>query len=118
MEAKDLYEEGRSRMAAGAVDEAIALFRRSAALDPHFKTLELLGECHCRLEQWKEAVAPLAAATTLNRQSRAPALLAEVFEQLGDRDRAIELAHLALSRDGHTKRAKVLLQRLGDSAQT
>ena len=79
-------------------DQAIAAFSQSVLISPHFKTFELLGECLFELGRLQEAVVPLAAATTLNRQSRAPALLAEVFERLGDRDRAVEMARLAIER--------------------
>jgi hypothetical protein len=44
-EASRLYGRGRAQMDAGALEEAVALFRESVALEPHFKTLELLGEC-------------------------------------------------------------------------
>ena len=80
MDDRELYEAGRLQMAAGAFEEAVALFLQSVTLNPHFKALELLGECRLRLQQWKEAIIPLAAATTLNRQSRAPSLLAEALE--------------------------------------
>lgn len=58
------------------------------------------------------AIVPLAAAVTLNNQSRAPALLSEVFEQLGARDRAVEMGRLALERSGVNKRAQAVIDRL------
>ena len=107
-----LYNEGKTLMTEGAFEEAASKFAQSAASSPHFKTLELLGECHAKLGRFQDAVVPLAAATTLNLQSRAPALLAEVFEQLGDRERAIAMARLAIERSAVNKQAQAVLSRL------
>jgi tetratricopeptide (TPR) repeat protein len=109
----ELYDQGRALMESGALAEAAEAFSQSAAEDPHFKTLELLGECYAKLDRLKDAIVPLAAAAALNRQSRAPALLAEVFEQLGQREDAIEMARLAIQRSGNNKRAWAVLHRLG-----
>jgi Flp pilus assembly protein TadD len=109
----DLYDQGRALMDARAFDQAVLVFSRSAAVSPHFKTLELLGECFMELGRFHEAVVPLAAAVTLNRQSRAPALLAEVFERLGDREGAVEMAKLAIERSAVNKRAQAVIDRLG-----
>jgi len=100
-----LYQEARRLMNAGNLQEAILLFQQSIALSPHFKALELLGECYIRLGRLTEAIVPLAAATTLNRGVRAPALLAEAFLQLGEHERAQESAEVALKRDPNNKRA-------------
>jgi tetratricopeptide (TPR) repeat protein len=108
----DLYEMGRALMEEGSLEQAAAIFAQSAATDPHFKTLELLGECYAKLNRFHDAVIPLAAAVTLNQQSRAPALLAEVFEKLGDCDRAIEMAKLAIARSADNKRARGVIERL------
>ena len=64
------YIAGREQMDAGHLDAAIAAFQRSIDAQPHFKTLELLGECQLQLGHFKQAVVPLAAATALNMQSR------------------------------------------------
>jgi tetratricopeptide (TPR) repeat protein len=109
---RELYETGRAHMDAGRLREAVEAFRLSADASPHFKTLELLGECYLRLGEHDRAIVPLAAATTLNLQSRAPSILAEVFERLGNLDRAEEMARVALSRDGANKRAQGVLARL------
>jgi tetratricopeptide (TPR) repeat protein len=71
MNADDLYHSGREAMEAGTLEDAIRLFRQSVAEWPHFKTLELLGECLLRLERPREAIIPLAAATALNQQGHA-----------------------------------------------
>jgi len=108
-ESTRLYEEARSRMAAGDMTKAISLFQQSVSLYPHFKSLELLGECLLELERFSEAVVPLAAATALNRQVRAPGLLAQAFLRLGDRSKAREFAKLALSREPNFHMAKEVL---------
>ncbi len=60
----DLYRQSRQAMDEGRLYDAVALFQRSIELWPDFKTLELLGECLMRLDRLREAVVPLAAATT------------------------------------------------------
>lgn len=85
-------------MAAGLLDAAVIAFRCSAALAPHFKTLELLGECLLVLGKPLEAIVPLAAATTLNRQPRAPSLLAKALLAAGDPEGAREIARMTLER--------------------
>jgi tetratricopeptide (TPR) repeat protein len=66
-----LYREGRRFMDAGAWEQAIQRFTASVEAAPHFKTLELLGECFLELGRPKDAVVPLAAAARLNPQPRA-----------------------------------------------
>lgn len=100
-------------MEAGRFLEAMEVLERSSRLDPHFNTLELLGECSMALEQWREAVLPLAAATTLNRGVRAPSLLAEVFLRLEEWSRAEEMADRALERDPNNGRARRVRKEVG-----
>lgn len=102
------YQRGRERLDAGDLDGAIACFEQSANANPHFKTLELLGEALLRKGEPRRAVVPLAAATTLNRQSRAPSLLAEALLTLGERLQAYEIAQVALRRDPNNKTAKAV----------
>ena len=75
----ELYERGRESLRAGKLESAIADLQLSAAAWPHFKTLELLGEALIRAERFAEAVVPLAAAATLNRNVRALLLLSDCF---------------------------------------
>ena len=82
----------------------------SIAEAPHFKTLELLGEAWLAKGEPAKAIVPLAAATTLNRQVRAPSLLAEAFLALGERPEAHRIAHMALRREAHNKKARAVLQ--------
>ena len=92
------YEQARQAMERGALEEAVSLFEQSIADSPHFKALELLGECLVKLGRASEAIIPLAAATTLNRGVRAPALLAQVFLELSAYQDGLDMAELALSR--------------------
>jgi len=101
-------------MAAGKYDKAIAAFRASADCYPHFKTLELLGECFIKQGKFKQAIIPLAAATTLNLQARAPSLLAQVLMELGERRDARIMAKLALSRSPKNKIAGKVYEETGD----
>ena len=99
----DLYRQARELMEKNQLEDAVRLFQQSIVLSPHFKSLELLGECFIRLNRLPEAVVPLAAATTLNQGPRAPSLLADVFLKLEDSDRANEVAEIALSRDPNNR---------------
>jgi tetratricopeptide (TPR) repeat protein len=103
--AQRAYYAGRDRLAAGDSEDAIALLEQSAQIEPHLKTLEILGEAWLRLGQPKRAIVPLAAATTLNEQVRAPSLLAEALLALGDQLLAHRIAELALRREPNNKKA-------------
>jgi tetratricopeptide (TPR) repeat protein len=108
-QAHQAYKRGRSLLAAGDVSGAIAHLENSVAAYPHFKLLELLGEAWLKGGEPQRAIVPLAAATTLNRQVRAPSLLAEALLAAGDRIKAYEVARLALDRDPHNRKARVVL---------
>ncbi len=62
----ELYRQARKAMDAGQVETAAELFQQSINAEPHFKSLELLGQCLIMLGRTQEAIVPLAAATTLN----------------------------------------------------
>jgi hypothetical protein len=68
----EAYERGRTLLTAGDVSGAIAQLEASIIAYPHFKSLELLGEAWLQSGNALRAIVPLAAATTLNRQVRAP----------------------------------------------
>lgn len=104
-EARRLYDDGRARMSAGDTHSAIDIFEKSIALYPHFKALELLGECFIRSGRPSDAIVPLAAATTLNKGVRAASLLAKALAEVGDAERSREIADLALSRDPNNRLA-------------
>jgi tetratricopeptide (TPR) repeat protein len=97
------YKRGKSAMAQKRFEDAIVVFIRSIAIEPHFKTLELLGECYQLLNRPKEAIVPLAAASTLNDQIRAPALLSKVLLDVGDHRRALDIARRVLHKSPSNK---------------
>jgi tetratricopeptide (TPR) repeat protein len=92
-----LYREGRRFMDAGAWEQAIQRFTASVEAAPHFKTLELLGECFLELGRPKDAVVPLAAAARLNPQPRAPSLLALALARAGRAEDARTIAEEVLA---------------------
>lgn len=114
---QELYHRARERMEAREYEAAILLFEQSAKAAPHHKTLELLGECRCLLGDFRAAIVPLAAATALNEQCRAPALLADAWLRLGEIDRAARFARWALERGPGNRLAADVLARIGDSIQ-
>lgn len=111
-----LYRLGRSAMDGGDLEAAVEHFRRSCDERPHFKALELLGECLMRLDRTAEAIVPLAAATTLNRGVRAPSLLAQAFLELADHASAADAVEIALGRDPGNRAALSVKHALARSA--
>ena len=105
-----LYEKARRTMNEGRLEDAVMLFQQSISHSPHFKTLELLGECFVRLNRLPEAIVPLAAASTLNIGVRAPSLLAEVFLRLVDYPAARDMAEIALDRDANNRKAQKVIR--------
>ena len=108
--AREQYEAGRLALQANDLDTAIGHFEESLAQAPHFKTLELLGEAWLRKGEPGKAIVPLAAATTLNSQVRAPSLLAEALLALGKSLEAYRIAQLVLSRDSSNKKAHAVAE--------
>src|SRR4029453_13796023 len=94
-----LYDRGKELMRAARYDAAVDVLVESIAASPHFKTLELLGECYIHLGMIAHAMVRPPPGTTLNRGVRAPSLLARAFLDLGDRQQARTMARLALERD-------------------
>ena len=92
------YRRGRAAMEAGNFAVATKWLAVSAKLSPHFKTWEVLGESLLQQGRINEAIVPLAAATLLNKQGRAPSLLAKALLKQGDEVKAHEMARLALER--------------------
>ena len=84
-------------MELGDLDTAIRSFEESAKARPHFKTLELLGECFLKCGQHREAIIPLAAAVGLGtKPHRALYLLAQALYKSGYRSEALEKLNNAL----------------------
>ncbi len=78
--------------------EAAALFRSSVELSPHFKTLELLGECLLESgDRSSDAIVFLAAAAGLGHKSfRSYFLLARALALRGQMREAIEKLDIAI----------------------
>jgi tetratricopeptide (TPR) repeat protein len=106
-----LYDAARAALDGGDLLGGLDLLEKSLARGIHFKTLELIGETLCRLGRHREAIIPLAAATGLNRGSRAPCLLAEAFLELGEWSDAEAAAKESLSRTPEYRRARTALDR-------
>ena len=104
-------------MNAGRHLEAIQKFEQSAALQVHYKTLQLLGECLLNVGDVQRAVVPLAAATWLTRQASAPVLLAEALLKLGRLADAERAAQQAIDIMPHYKKAQSLLEEIRAAAQ-
>jgi tetratricopeptide (TPR) repeat protein len=96
--AGELYQAGRAAMEAGKLETAANLFRASARLEPHFKTLELLGELLLESQgATTETILVLSSAAGLgNRPFRSLFLLAKALALRGDISHAIEKLDLAI----------------------
>jgi len=100
-------------MDAGDIPTAINLFEQSTKALPHFKTLELLGECLINVGRRQEAVVYLSAASTLGANAfRALFLLATALEQLGEHDEAIQFLDRALAINPDYRAAREARERL------
>jgi tetratricopeptide (TPR) repeat protein len=111
-----LYQRGREAMDSGKLDSAIEFLKQSAELKPHFKTLELLGECYLRSDQHGAAVVPLKASVELGAKPyRSLYLLAQALEALGQRKDAIERLSQAVAIKSDYKAARALLDILRPS---
>lgn len=111
--AYNLYYEGKSAMDAGDLHTAIEKFKQSVSLLPHFKTLELLGECLLRRNEFSEAILYLAAAAGLGQNEfRARFLLAKALLAVGEESDAIVQLKEALALNPNYKSAKELLDSL------
>ena len=116
--ASALYRAGREAMERDDFDDAVEQFTRSFFLEPHFKTLELLGTSCQKLGRLPEAVLYLAAAAGLgNREVRARFLLAEVLISLDDIDGAVNKLEEAIELNPNFRRAHDLLKRIRPEAR-
>lgn len=96
-EASQLYHNGRALMQSGDFQGALARLQGSVLINPHAKTLQLLGDCLLMLGRPMDAIIPLAASKGLNRQPVAPMRLAEAFLAIGDVVSAKALAEEAVA---------------------
>jgi len=108
--AESLYQAGRVHMAAEAFEQAILAFTESIAIYSHFEALELVGECLLVLGKPTQAVVPLAAATALNDQVRAPSLVSQALLAIGDYDRAAKVAATVLGYSSGNRVARAVAE--------
>jgi hypothetical protein len=110
-----LYTDARNAIERGNSVEGVLLLRQSAALNPHFKTYELLGERLLAQGEHVEAVLYLAAAAGLgNKASRAHYLLAQAMLTLGPSWTvdAVQQLQRGLRLNPNFKAARALLEKL------
>lgn len=108
-----LYKLGREAMVSDDVQEATRRLRESAQLNPHPKTLELLGECLLKSAQAKDASIALREAVAIgNRPYRALCLLGQALMNLGEREEAIACLTRALDLKPDYKAARLLVDTL------
>ena len=108
--ARDLYALGKSAMKLGDLEAAAELFQQSITKYPHFKTLELLGECLLKENQHSEAIVYLAAAAGLGlKQFRSRFLLAKAHLAVGETGDAVNQLKEALRLNPNYKSAYKLL---------
>ena len=104
-------------MEKGNIPLAIGSFRQSMALEPHFKTAELLGECLLGHGKPTEAILYLSAACGLGTNAfRAKYLLAKAFLAVEDNDEALHHLEDALAMNPDYKDAQKLLKSLASKA--
>jgi len=109
----EAYNAGRALMESGKYLEAVEVFERSAAAFPHFKTLELLGECKLLVGDPLGAIIPLAAALGLGTNAfRSAYLLSKAFAEIGVIHDAIIYVDRAIEMNSQYKRALEFRQSL------
>ena len=114
-ESSKLYFEARTAIEANDLSLALEKLRSSAALLPHYKTYELLGECLLQRSEPVEAVLYLSAAAGLaNKQTRCRYLLAQALVRLTPSREvdAIEKLQEALALNPQYKAARQLLEEI------
>lgn len=116
-EAYQLYHSGQKAMEKDNIPLAIGSFRQSMALEPHFKTAELLGECLLGHGKPTEAILYLAAACGLGTNAfRAKFLLAKAYMAVDDEDEAIHHLEDALAMNPDYKDARKLHDEISSKA--
>jgi tetratricopeptide (TPR) repeat protein len=112
----EAYQCGRQAMKDKKYAEAIEHLERSIKIAPHFKTLELLGECKLEVGEAKDAIVPLAAAAGLgSNEFRANYLLGVAYAKLGNIQAALQFLDRALKMNPQFKKARELRDSLTKS---
>jgi len=95
----------------GEYADASELLKASAEASPHFKTLELLGECRLKNGDAHGAILPLAASIGLgSNESRACYLLARAYLALDEHEEALRHVRRVLIKNPNYEAAKPLLK--------
>lgn len=111
-----LYSLAREAMDSKKYELAIALLRSSTDLFPHFKAMELLGECLLEIGRADEAILFLAASAGLGKKaSRSLLLLARALSAQGRTIDAIEKLDLALEMQPQFRSASELRAQLQEA---
>lgn len=111
--AHSLYQEGRLAMDKRDFTKAIKSFELSSQLSPHFKTLELLGECLLNINKPNEAILALAASIGLgSKPFRARYLLGRALIQIDEKSDAAYQLNEAITLKPDYKTARDLLKTL------
>ncbi len=112
-ESHEHYAVGRDAMDKLDYQTAIREFEDSVSISPHFKTLELLGECKLKIGKPSEALIPLAASIGLATNGyRAMYLIATAYLDLGETREAKKFAERALNAKSDYRAARELRDKL------
>jgi tetratricopeptide (TPR) repeat protein len=113
----ELYQQGRAFLDAGETQKAITVLEESAAILPHFKALEILGECQLNQGQHGRAIISLAASAALGTKPyKSWYLLSKALMALGEIEQAREALERALTLNPDYRKAAILQKEL--SSQT
>jgi predicted Zn-dependent protease len=109
----ELYQAARAHMEGNELAKAIELFRRSIDASPHFKTLELLGECLLKENKPADAIVELERSVSLNsRPARGYYLLAVAYAEVERKIDALAAANKCLEIQPDFERARKLKESL------
>jgi tetratricopeptide (TPR) repeat protein len=112
------YTQARAALMRGDRAEAIELLRASAHAEPHFKTLELLGEALIDQGAQTDGIVYLAAAVGLAaNQSRPRFLRAKALAASGHLQDAVRLLDEALSLNPQYESARELRSQIVSSGE-
>jgi tetratricopeptide (TPR) repeat protein len=109
---KQLYDTARELMDAKRLEDALEIFRKSFAVCPHAKTLELMGECHAALGQQIDAIIALAAATSFGRHERPPMLLGRMLRESRHLQAALGFARMAATKNAGNGACRRLVEEI------
>ncbi len=109
-ELRQQLADARRLMDDGGAGAALQQVLRLAKDHPTFEVLMLLGECHLALDDARQAVVPLAAATGLSDHPQPASLLARALMDLGRKEDALLICQRLLRRDPKNRDALRIMQ--------